>query len=137
MTFLRATAAVSFLVLLAGCVTPQPYPSGGRVDGRPAGEDYTPPPATRGPVDMSGCDRLVTITARNTSEGFAKENDWIARNIPGGRIIGQRASRCGSRNVDIVTVETRDGARRDVFFDITSFFGKTKSGGDIDDMLDG
>ena len=136
MTFLKPAFAVASLVLLAGCITPSPYPSGGQVEGRPAGEVYAPP-ASRGPVDMSGCDRMVPINARNTSEGFARENDWIRRNYPGAEIVRQRGSQCGSRKVDIVTIETRDGTRRDIFFDITSFFGKTKSSGDLDDLLDG
>lgn len=82
------------------------------------------------------CSRLIPMTARDTGEGIALEQEFIAHRYPGARQIAQRTGQCGSRKVDIITIETKDGYRETLNFDVTDWFGKT-GGEDLDDLLDG
>lgn len=130
---IRAIASLATVFVLAGCVTPPgPYtgPSG-EVRGAPA-PDY------RGsaPVDLlvGGCDQMVPIIAGNARDGYARQTAWISRRYPNSRILSQRTSSCGDAKVDIVTVEEQNGQRRELFFDVSSFYGKTERD-DLDDLL--
>ncbi len=117
-------------VLATGCITPiqtgkSPYPG-------PDGRYETYP---QDPANLAGCDDLVVIEANDTAKGIEMENDYIEKTWPGSRKIGQSLSQCGSGMVDIITIQQPDGTTRDVWFDISSFFGKVR-GRDIDDLLD-
>ncbi|MCI5043616.1 MAG: hypothetical protein MRY72_02870 [Aquisalinus sp.] len=135
MTLFKTFALAAGLLFLAGCVTPNP--------GRPAGDvpvagpgEIAPPVSARAPR-MDDCDRVIPIIARNTAEGIAKEDQWIARNYPGSQTIARRLTQCNGKQAEVITLRDRNGLDAQVTFDISSFFGKTSSGDDLDDLLDG
>ncbi len=85
------------------------------------------PGAARG--EGSDESTAVVIQAGNTFEGIAAENKWLEKNF-GERGKGWtkgdqscRSSESG-RMYDVIEIELADGTRREVIFDITSFFGK-------------
>ncbi len=117
-------------VLAAGCITP--IQTGKSNIPGPDGRYETYP---QDPANLAGCDDLVVIEANDTAKGIEMENDYIEKTWPGSRKIGQSLSQCGSGMVDIITIQQPDGTMRDVWFDISSFFGKVR-GRDIDDLLD-
>ena len=130
---LRLSLALGLVGLgLSGCITP-PFP-GQSGPGNPdvAGQPYP----TGSPLDLSGCDRLVVIEANDTAAGIAKEDAYIERTYPGARKVRQSLKECGSGKVDVISIQTPDGAMVDIWFDISSFFGKVR-GRDLDDLLDG
>jgi hypothetical protein len=129
----KSVVALGAVFLLAGCVTPEgPYTGqSGTVRGAPATDYRGAAPEN---LLIGGCDELIPIIADNARDGYARENAWVARRYPNAQVIGQRGTSCGDKRVDIVTIEESDGTRRELFFDISSFFGKT-GGDDLDDLL--
>ena len=135
MQFVRLTAVSTALILLAGCVTPMPGRSPNDVPVAQPGELAAP--VTRRAPKVDDCDSVVAINARNTQEGIAKEDDWIARNHPGATAIARRLTECNGRKAEVITLRDRNGFDINVTFDISSFFGKTSTGDDLDSLLDG
>lgn len=72
----------------------------------------------------TGCDDLVVITAANTSAGIAAEYAWIKEHFPGYRREGQHLIVCDEKMVDVIETVGPDGESREIYFDISSFFGK-------------
>lgn len=124
-------------LLLAGCITPQPRGPAPTYPGSP-GQPVTGKPAYpyAGPTNLAGCEDLVVITAPDTATGIAQEDAYIDRTFPGSRKIGQTLTDCGAAKVDVITIQTPAGDTREVWFDVSSFFGKV-GGRDLDDLLDG
>ncbi len=121
-----------FLILplflgLTACIMPDTSPrQNGKVVGQPA------VPATKGPFRMSGCDQIIPLNAKSAAESTEKENEYIQAKYPGAKKLTQRLRDCGNRKVDVVTIEERNGTRREIFFDASSWFGL-----DLNDALDG
>ncbi len=125
----KAIFAASLFALTTGCISPDAmWPGGAPVEGQPV---------SRRAPQASDCDRVVPIIAKNTEQGIAREEVWIARNYPGGKTIARRFIECDGRKAEVITVRDRQGVEFNVTFDISSFFGKTSSGDDLDDLLDG
>lgn len=132
MTRLKSLCLVVSLTALAGCVTPQqtgiyaPAPVEGQVA----------PASTRAP-QISDCDQIVPIIAKNTTQGNARVDAWLSRNYPNAQKVGRRLTECGGRKAEVITVRNADGVTFNTTFDISSYFGKTSSGDNLDDLLDG
>ncbi|WP_306250881.1 hypothetical protein [Parvularcula sp. IMCC14364] len=135
MSVFKSIAMTSFVLLLAGCVTPAP--SRPVADVPVAGPGETAPAVSARAPRMTDCDRVIPIMARNTAEGIAKEDQWIARNYPGSQTIARRLTQCNGKQAEVITLRDRNGLDVMVTFDISSFFGKTSTGDDLDDLLDG
>jgi hypothetical protein len=61
--------------------------------------------------------------AKTEAAGIAAEKDWIQKNYPGARVKSQSLL-MGSRPMDLIKLELPSGENRDIYFDISSFFGK-------------
>ena len=70
------------------------------------------------------CDRAVIIDAPKESEGIAAEYEWLARNYPGYKRLGQSLGACRGFRSDFVEIETATGEKRTIVFNIDRFFGK-------------
>lgn len=66
---------------------------------------------------------IVIAGARNASEGAAAELEWIRIHLPGATVESQGRV-TGPPHYDVITVKLATGARMDLHFDITAFFGK-------------
>jgi hypothetical protein len=78
-------------------------------------------PASQGSESRSDCPGLV---ADNEPAGLAAERSWLQEKFPGFRVASQSVGRDGERVLDLLVVDDADGARHEVCFDITRWFGK-------------
>lgn len=65
----------------------------------------------------------VVITAPDTTQGIAAENDWIRANMPGCNKSGQQLIQGEKGIYDKILLQCADGPR-EVYFEISNFFGK-------------
>ena len=112
---LNTLAAALLALTLAACAAPQIDPA----PAAPAGQTRTPTQAN----DGSSIQRAVVINENDTTRGIAAENAWIARHHPGYRKVGQALLNEGGGIYDRIDIQTPDGSRRSIYFDIRSFFG--------------
>ena len=98
---------------------PAPTPTPAPAETRPA----TPGAVPIAPRGIS-CNSAVVIDAANEKEGIAKENAWIAENYPGANKVKQALIKCNDKAADMIDIETANGRKRSVFFDISKWFGK-------------
>jgi hypothetical protein len=66
---------------------------------------------------------VVIGGARSSMDGVPAEYAWIRQNLPGARIESQSLV-TGSKVYDVFDVTLPSGETREVFFDITAFFGR-------------
>ena len=69
-------------------------------------------------------ERAIVIQASNTRDGIAAEYAYVGRTYPGWRRTRQALLTRGDRRYDVLTIVSPSGETRDVFFDITNFFGR-------------
>jgi hypothetical protein len=75
--------------------------------------------------DGSSFEQAVVIkTGLGTESGIAAEKSWIRKHYPGAQITGQMLKNPDEKVYDVISIRTADGSSRDVYFDITSFFGR-------------
>ena len=72
----------------------------------------------------SSFETAVVIHAEHESEGVKAEYAWIGEHIPGGKSEGQALLNHGGKPYDLIHVRLPDDTVRDVYFDISGFFGK-------------
>ncbi|MGF6148154.1 Uncharacterised protein [Kingella potus] len=92
-----------------------------------SGNTESPPASTRsaaGKADGSSMARAVKIHENDTVRGIAAENKWIAENLPQYRKVGQALMQDQTGIYDKITVQSADGSTRDVYFEISEFFGR-------------
>lgn len=75
-------------------------------------------------ADGSSFEKAIVILKKNTMEGIAEEYKWLKENYPGYTFISQSLTHKGNKSYDILTIQTKDGEKKSVYFDITGFFGK-------------
>jgi len=91
---------------------------------------------------MSGCKSLQTaanttsnptVVGERDGSSFEKaiiaksidsEYEWIRKEYPGSRVLGQALVQNDKKYYDVLTVKLSDGGTKKVYFDINSFFGK-------------
>jgi hypothetical protein len=64
------------------------------------------------------------IQASGEFAGIAMEYQWLDEHYPGYQTLSQGTTRHDGRIYDIISILTADGVRKDIYFDITSFYGK-------------
>jgi hypothetical protein len=75
--------------------------------------------------DGSDCAAAVQIVgAPDERAGVAAEHAWLTEHYPGYSLVKQTLTDCADRPADRMTIQTAEGVRRDVHFDISGFFGK-------------
>lgn len=108
---MRIFALILASVLLAACQTVGSTAGGAHTISYSGGNGTTKEQA------------IVIAGAGNSMEGVPAEYAWIQHHLPGAKIRSQ-ALLTGSRQYDLFEVELPSGETRQVYFDITSFFGK-------------
>ncbi|HTB06809.1 MAG TPA: hypothetical protein VK806_07630 [Bacteroidia bacterium] len=74
--------------------------------------------------DGSSYNNAVIIKATNEGDGIDAEYKWLADHYPGYKTEGQSLNEHDKIPYDVLHIKTNDGQRKDVFFDISSYFGK-------------
>lgn len=73
--------------------------------------------------DGTSFSQAVVIEANDTMKGIRAENRWIEANMAGYQKIGQKLIQNDQGIFDIITVQNGQGDVREVYFNITNFFG--------------
>ena len=69
-------------------------------------------------------DNMIVIQAQNEFAGVRAENQWLEENYPGYQSIQQSVTKYNGKPVDIFKIKTKEGKTLEIYFDISSFFGK-------------
>ena len=75
-------------------------------------------------IDGSSYEKAIVITEKSSGKGIAAEYDWLKKNYPGYKLLSQSLSHHNKKSYDVLSIQTADGARKEIYFDITGFFGK-------------
>jgi len=126
------TLAISALVLATACATtppaatpaPQPVAAAAAEPAAPAETADTRPRGVILPARGLSCNGAITIKATTERTGIAEENAWINENYPGAKKVGQELTTCNGKPADQVDIETANGRKVSIYFDISNFFGK-------------
>ena len=71
----------------------------------------------------SAANAIIIVGAAGEGDGVQSEYDWLSSNRAGATVKSQALMQDGDRIFDALTIEI-GGKQKDVFFDITAFFGK-------------
>ena len=66
----------------------------------------------------------VVIKVEKESAGIEEEYKWLSNNYPGYSAIKKSHISAGKKHYDVIRIRTRDRQVKDIYFDVTSFFGK-------------
>ena len=113
---IRNTALLGFLALglaLSGSVEAKTRP-------------HRAPAATQQQqrADGSSQERAVVIHENDTTRGITAENRWLAQNMTGYHKDGQALIQGQNGIYDRISVVGPNGERKEVFFEISEFFGR-------------
>jgi hypothetical protein len=120
--------AIALLLATACATTPtppaaQPAPAAA-TETAPAETRPTTPRAVIIPARGLSCNSAIVVSATTEQTGIAEENAWIKENYPGAKKVGQSLLTCNGKTADQVDIETANGRKVSVYFDISNFFGK-------------
>lgn len=74
--------------------------------------------------DGRSADSAIIIRgAADSADGITSEYGWLERNYPGATLRMQSLRQEGDRMYDVLEIETKDGTSREIWFDISDFFG--------------
>jgi hypothetical protein len=68
----------------------------------------------------------IVITMQSERGVLDEEYKWLSMNYPGYSLVRKTHKLRSSKYYDIVRIKTREGRLRDVYFDSTQFWGKSK-----------
>lgn len=69
-------------------------------------------------------ENAVIMKVERERIGVQEEYKWLAENYPGYANIKQSHVSRGNRHYDIFKIRTKNGQLKEIYFDITSFYGK-------------
>lgn len=74
--------------------------------------------------DGSSFEKAIVINKSNERDGVAEEYNWLRTHYPGYTMISQSLSSKKNKQYDILKFKTKEGEEKQIYFDITKFFGK-------------
>jgi uncharacterized protein YcfL len=74
--------------------------------------------------DGSSFAKAIIIDEKSESKGVDAEYAWIKKHYSGYTINGQALKQYNNKPHDIISITTDDGKKVDLYFDISSFYGK-------------
>jgi hypothetical protein len=80
--------------------------------------------AATGENDGSSFEKAIVMHEKNETDGVHAEYAWLRKTYPGYTFIKQSLLMHNSKSYDMLEIKTKDGATKDVYFDISGFFGK-------------
>ena len=81
-------------------------------------------PSDNAANDGSSYEKAIVIEETSETKGVSAEYAWLKKQYPGHKVISQSLSQKGGKPYDILRIETADGTKKEVYFDISNFFGK-------------
>ena len=61
---------------------------------------------------------------KNESTGVDAEYLWLKKNYPGYKLKQQSLNFHNKKPYDILSIETKEGEEKEIYFDISNFYGK-------------
>lgn len=110
----RLLICLGLLAILAGCAQPAPVVSVQKQNHEAALENLQ---------DGSSIEKAVVIQEKTESEGIPAESAWLSNQYPGYKITSQTMIHKNEKSYDILHIRTKEGKEKDIYFDISSFFG--------------
>lgn len=74
--------------------------------------------------DGSSYKNAIIIHEKTETNGVAAEYAWLRKHYPGYRFKEQAMVYDHRKPYDILTIVTNSGAQKEIYFDISAFFGK-------------
>jgi predicted Zn-dependent protease len=74
--------------------------------------------------DGSSYEKAIVIEEKSEKKGVDAEYAWLRQNYPGCRVGKQALNFKDKKPYDILTITTAEGETRQIYFDISNFFGK-------------
>ena len=78
---------------------------------------------TTGTITGESFNTAVIIKEKSESKGVSAEYKWIYNHYPSAKVISQSLTFHDKKPYDIITIKYK-GKTKDVYFDISNFFGK-------------
>lgn len=75
-------------------------------------------------ADGSSFDNAIVITEKTEMLGIRAEYNWLEKAYPDYKSKGQSLNYYKKKPFDIIHIITSNGLEKDVYFDISNFFGK-------------
>ena len=75
-------------------------------------------------ADGSSFEKAIFIKETSEGAGVDAEYAWIRDKYPGSKVSGQAMMYRNKKPYDVIHITTADGAKMDVYFDISNFYGK-------------
>ena len=75
-------------------------------------------------ADGSSYDKAIFIKEDHEQPGIHAEYAWIRAQYRGSKVNGQSLNNYRNKPYDVIHITTADGTTRDVYFDISNFYGK-------------
>jgi hypothetical protein len=75
-------------------------------------------------TDGISYETAIVIKENTETKGVKAEYDWLKKNYPGYKLIKQSLNNHDSKPYDIMSIKTKDGEKKLIYFDISNFFGK-------------
>ncbi len=74
--------------------------------------------------DGSSFEKAVVIKDKSETTGVSAEYTWLREHYPGYKSLGQSLLYKGKKPYDKLSIQTADGEKKEIYFDISNFFGK-------------
>jgi hypothetical protein len=74
--------------------------------------------------DGSSYEKAIFITEKSEAKGVDAEYVWLKKNYPGYHLKQQSLRNYNKKSYDVLSIVTAQGQDKDVYFDISNFFGK-------------
>jgi hypothetical protein len=75
--------------------------------------------------DGTSFEKAVFIKEKAETAGVHAEYEWLKEHYPGYKSLGQSLLYKGKKPYDKLSIETASGEKKEVYFDISNFFGKS------------
>ena len=89
-----------------------------KVDNKPE------PTVTKSKADGSSFEKAIILTEKSEEAGINAEYAWINNNYTGYSINGQALKNNDGKHYDVFNITLADGSKKDIYFDISNYYGK-------------
>jgi hypothetical protein len=69
-------------------------------------------------------ENAIIIEEKTETSGVRAEYDWLIKNYPGYTNLRQFLNVDKNKYYDIISIRTAGGQEKDIYFDISNFYGK-------------